>query len=157
MQTVKEAFQNPRNHEYPARSYLAEQINAASNSLFCVTRYDTYLFDDDPRDEDEYELAFAVCEQSWAEAAPFWTALGWDLTDDRGRELDCADEFKRQIIATVRELVPGARFCPTGDGVAAYDFDGQPIDVGARLGADLEDEARQFLAKRGKVIRPAET
>lgn len=140
----KEAFQNPRNHEYPQKSYLAEQLNTASNKLFCISEYDTFLDEDDPRDYGEYELNFAVCDMPAEQAQPLWHAMGWDLTGPDGRELDVADEFKRQIIACAKGLVDGAEFCPEGNGKPAYDYDGNRISGTETFEQSLKAELEQW-------------
>lgn len=145
---VKEAWQNPRNHEYPASSYLAEKIDNASNALFCVREYDTYLDEDDPRDQDKYEDQYQACELPYEVARPFWVALGWDLSGDDGKELNCADRFKRQIIAASGALVKGARFHPQGDGLAAYDHDGEYVGGAEQFEERLSGEAERWLMQR---------
>ena len=145
---VKEAWQIPRNHEYPESSYLAEQIDNVSNALFCICESDTDLYEDDPRDLDEYEDQYQACELPYEEARPFWTALGWDLSGDDGDELNCADAFKRQIIAASGRLVKGARFHPNGDGLAAYDYDGEYVGGAEQFAERLKGEAERWLMQR---------
>lgn len=143
----KEAFQNPLNHQHPDDMYLRELLYNTSNQLFCISENDTYLDDADPRDYDEYELNYDVCDLSAEEAQPFWAAIGWDLMGPDGRELDVADRFKRQIIATMRGLVEGAKFCPDGNGKPAYSIFGERISGTEAFEQGLQADLEQWRTK----------
>ncbi len=79
------------------------------------------------------------------EVEQFWTVLGWDITDGKGAELNCAFLFGRQIIAVEGRLVEGARFCSDGSGELA---DQDENDGNDRLSAALEAEVKAWIAGR---------
>lgn len=156
-QYAVELYQNPRNLEYPTSSYTQEKIDKISVGLFCITELDvgknTIPDPTDmgvPLEEDEIDDRYSACYYGWEEAKPFWEAIGWDISDSDGDEHYLANLFKFQIIATVRQLVPGARLCLDGKGIAAYSPWGGPKDELET--ANLKAEAEAFLRNRGKFL-----
>ena len=144
VQRAADLCRNPRNFEYLAAGFTMEEVADISIRLFSITAWDTELDVDDELEgmtPAEYEANFQVTRLPWPESQPFWEALGWDISDGNGGELICAHLFARQIIATMGELVEGAKFTPDGSGVhgAVSDED---------LETRLRDEADDFLKGR---------
>lgn len=156
-QTAVELYQNPRNLQYPQAGYTQEKIDKISVGLFCITESDVEehtipdpIDEGVPLEEDEIDDRYSACYYPWEDAKPFWEAIGWDLSDADGDEHYLAARFKFQIIATLRELVPGAKLCLDGNGVAAYSPWGGPKEE--VLEGDLEADAAAFLQNRGKFL-----
>lgn len=146
---VEEIFRNPRALNSDNQFDTMAAINEVSNSLFCVTDYDTGHELEWPEDRiEDWELAFDVCGQPWEQARIFWDAIGWDLTDGNGEEHPHAHYFTRQIVAAIRGLMPEAQFHPDGTGKPAFDAWGDPHDTDAGLEERLQDEVKRFFAKR---------
>ena len=139
---------NGRNFEYPTASYTREKIDAVSVRLFAIAERHTWTDPDDPEAQD-YENQFHSTRLTWPESEPFWTAIGWDISDGRGNELNCAYLFARQIIAVTGGLVDGAVLSLSGGAMAAYDDNGELIDADRRWCESLEEEAAQYLQSKG--------
>jgi hypothetical protein len=165
---ISELCLNPRNFEYPQSSYTNVAIHDASVGLFCISAWDTTSYDDDIEGDDaeteeeggEEDLdgeevhpedRYQVTVLPWPASKPFWEAIGWDISDGRGNELVSAHYFARQIIACVGGLVEGAEFHPNGDGTAAFDDDGQPINRDQAWVDTLETQAAEFLRRKGRL------
>lgn len=164
--TVIEIYRNPRNLEYPQAGYTGEKVYALSVGLFCITLEDVERFaimDTSPGEASDdqywpdpevdplyYDSRYSACYHDWESSKPFWEAIGWDLSDDDGEKHYLACLFENQIIATVRELVPGAQLHLDGTGRAAYNFDGERVDT---VEQSLERDATAFLNSRGKQLR----
>ena len=175
IQRASDLCRNPRLWDYPQRSYTQQEIDEISISLFSITAADTIFeigdyFDDDQFDDDQfedddevdedtsdpqtadsYEANFGAASAPWDDSTrTFWEAIGWDLSDGRGKELICAHLFARQIIAVEGKLVEGARFSADGSGREYFgDADGE--DGGDDVIAHrLQREVDAFLAKRSR-------
>lgn len=148
---IEEIFQHPHALSSERRIDTVQAIDDTSNSLFCVTEYDTWP-EDDWDDERLYahEAPYHVCDLPWGEARAFWEAIGWDISDGEGAEHPNVHYFARQIIAAVRGLMPEAKFCPAGDGKAAFDSWGDPLDSETTAEEKLKAEVARFFEKRGR-------
>lgn len=146
IQRANEICLNPRNFEYPSDRHYEQQFDLISVRLFGITRADT-LYDNvweeieddavcDGQDSEagpsreEWERNFSNVMTPYGQALPFWTAIGWDVSDGRGNELTCLHYFGCQIIAVAGELVDGA--------VLTLDGSGKPFDT------DPDDQARDW-------------
>jgi len=91
-----------------------ERIDAVSIGLFSLsyfdTDYDCFYWDDDedPPSEERWDGLLSNALKPYGETEAFWRALGWDITDGRGRELDCAHYFARQTIIAESGWIEGA-------------------------------------------------
>ena len=147
---VTELTRNPRLFEYPASSTTMNEIRGIVVSLFGVC--DFHLAwedepDDDPEEKAAWENHFKVTELPWSQSAPFWEAIGWDISDGSGGELISAHWFMRAIIAAEGCLDPDARFTPDGSGTwPLWDDDDGEHDQ--RLAETLEAEVNAFLRRR---------
>lgn len=135
---------------------LPERIDAVSLSLFGITEEDTE-FDGYPegectdeeweaaeKQEAEWDLHFHFLELDYADSAPLWAAMGWDVTDGHGNELMATEHFGAQIIATLKNLIPHAKFYPAGDGPNRRHLS----DVDATTEAEEWGEAMALAAKK---------
>jgi hypothetical protein len=138
------------------RTWTRNRIDAVSVSLFGlpygVTSYDWFDWEEDGEEqptEEQWEALLSNANRPYSETEQFWTALGWDITDGRGRELNCAHWFARQIIVCESGLVDGAVFTPDGTGKAPVYAGPEPTED--ELTERLEDEVRSFLMRRGRA------
>jgi hypothetical protein len=129
-----------------------ERIDAVSIGLFSLsyfdTDYDCFDWDDDedPPSEERWDGLLSNALKPYGETEAFWRALGWDITDGRGRELDCAHYFARQTIIAESGWIEGVQLTPDGSG-------SEPVSEGSELTEEelaerLEQEVRDFLLRR---------
>lgn len=148
----------------PENDDLEERIEALSKRHFGRTFAQTYyeyadpfwdLYDEsDPYDDDEddevsadrqfvydqmnaaadWDLHFAVLHEPFEAQLPLWAALGWDVTDGKGRPLTCFGRFGRQMLAHAKGL-PVTHVVEAS--VSAEDW-----------GSKLAQEAAQFGRRR---------
>jgi hypothetical protein len=101
-------------------------------------------------EEASHEEKFQAVTMPWPASKPLWDVLGWDISDGKGNELICAHLFCRQIIAVEGSLIPGAHFCPEGDGLPAFDDEGRPIDREKAWASSLAADAERFMREKGR-------
>lgn len=147
----------------PNIAETTQRIDDVSIGLFGVTLEDTICHDYDefPADDgeepftpEEYEKRFSATWAPWDQAKPFWEAIGWDLTDGKGKPLKCHWCFERQIIACSFELVEGARFTPDGSGrwqgAIAEELDERRLQAWTE---ELRRQVQSFLEKKRRAGR----
>jgi hypothetical protein len=136
------------------RSWTLGQIDRVSVSLFGlpygVTDYDCFEWsaEGEQPTRQQWEALLSNANRPLSETEPFWTALGWDVTDGEGRELDCAHWFARQIIICETGLIEGVEFTLDGTGSEAVEEQGEPSEE--ELAERLEAEVNAFLMRRGR-------
>lgn len=129
-----------------------EEIDRVSVGLFSLpywlTQYDHFIWDDvdDAPSEDEWETILWNAQRQYNDARQFWDALGWDLTDENGTELDCAHWFARQIILAESGWIEGVELTPDGSGSLDLQ-DNEPLSED-ELAERLASEAQAFLLRR---------
>jgi len=137
----------------PGLGRLMEAVDKVSIALFSIGIPETYWEldgDEDPEEEAEqaeYEAQFQNVMKPYRVTAPFWSALGWDITDGKGDELGSAIWFGRQIIALEGELVEGVKFHPYATGTLR-DEEVEEQDV-ERWGDELRRQAEEWMKGRG--------
>ena len=133
-----------------------DRLDEVSVSLFGITRFDTSCEDEEdwewegenPLTREEYLARFKATEVDWEQAAPYWEALGWDLTDENGKPLACAWCFERQIISTMFNLNEGANLTVDGSGTWVSDPSAESEERLEAWREQLEGEALAFNQKR---------
>lgn len=128
-----------------------EQINSVSISLFSLSYWGTayedfdWSEDENPPTEDQWDTVLWNAIRPYDKVRGFWEALGWDLTDETGRELDCAHFFAEQIIILESGWVEDVRLTPDGSG-ALQPYD-EPLGE-EELAERLQREAAAFLLRQ---------
>jgi hypothetical protein len=129
-------------------------INEVSESLFSLPYWLTDYYDydwseaDDPPMHAQWDTILANAERDFDEAREFWEALGWDLSDEKGRELNCAHWFARQIIILESSWIDDVVLTPDGSGRFIVQ-DNEPLDEDA-LAERLYREAEAFLLRQNR-------
>lgn len=122
---MKRINEHPNPNWAPENDGLQEEIDRISTQLFGITQRETLeltyedlgLTEDDPPHED-VELALGRFSQHFqfldgqaseddaleSAAQLVWGALGWEVTDKDGEELECLMEFERQIVCAAKGL-----------------------------------------------------
>jgi len=117
---------------------LERDIEAKSLELFGVIERDT-LYWSAPESVsrthtiEEWESHFEFLEYHFDEEDAFWAALGLDVADIDGEQLLCMDRFGRQLICSVKGLIPDAK---------PYFLTGEKSD--AQIKAEAESWARNL-------------
>ena len=136
------------------------EVNEASVRLFSITQGDTLVGEDDvfenhgideePLTAETYEANFRAAMLPWPDSQPFFEAIGWDISNGRGGELECAHFFARQIVALEGDLVEGVRFTPDGSGSWYCAEDDKILDslTEERMAANLEREIAAFYRRQ---------
>lgn len=108
--------------------------------------------DDDPDEKSKWEMNFKVTTLPYADAEPFWSAIGWDVSDGKGNELLSAHWFMRPIIAAIRELEDGGTFTPDGSGHwPVIEGDGAEEEIRlAQISGRLEADVAAFFRRQGR-------
>lgn len=131
-----------------------ERIDAVSVGLFSLsywcTGYDCFEWDpdEDRPTREQWDQLLSNAMKPYSDTHGFWEAAGWDITDGKGRELECAHYFAKQIIVAEFGNVEGVELTPDGSG-------SEPTYEGPELTEDelaerLESEVQAFLLRRGE-------
>jgi hypothetical protein len=129
-----------------------DEIDRVSISLFSLSDvdadYDDWDWEDDenPPSKAEWDSLLSNAMKPYSETRPLWQALGWDITDGKDRELDCAHYFAKQIMLVESGWIEGAQFTPDGSGTELVYDDSDPTEE--ELTERLEREAKAFLLRR---------
>ena len=142
----------PKHFDYYNIGDTMERIDVVSVSLFSVsydaTDYDGFEWSDveDAPSEAQWDGWLSNAMKPYSVTRPFWEALGWDITDGKGRELNCAHYFTKQIIIAESGWVEGVQLTPDGSGKEpAYEG---PELTEEELAQKLEREAQEFLLRQ---------
>lgn len=128
------------------------EIDRVSISFFCLSYndadYDDWDWEEDenPPSEAEWETRLSNSMKPYSDTQPFWEAIGWDITDGKGCELDCAHYFAKQIILAESGWLEGVEFTPNGSGSESV-FDDEELDE-EELAERLQEEVKAFLLRR---------
>lgn len=155
---IEELCWNPENLDPPRAIDTFSKIDVISARLFGIWETDTYLEElpENPSEaalaaHEEWEAHFSPCYYEYEdEVVTLWNALGWDLSNENGEELFCAEHFSRQIIAAIKGLLPEAVFFSTGNGTRPEHLksaDNHDIEQ-----FDLEEKLKRDAAKFGIII-----
>lgn len=91
---------------------LERALEAKSLELFGITQRDTEHWvrpnDAAAVSYQEWERHFEFIEYAFEEEDSFWEAFGIDVTDEKGDQLACMEEFGRQLVCALKRLHPEA-------------------------------------------------
>jgi hypothetical protein len=131
-----------------------DEIDRVSISLFCLSYYETgydlydWEGDVDPPSRDQWETWLWNSMRPYSESQPFWEALGWDITDGKGQELDCAHYFTKQIIIAESGWIEGIGLTLDGSGKEPVHANAAEELSEEELTERLEREVQAFLLRR---------
>lgn len=118
--------------EYPERFWeLYDENDPYDDDDDAVISDDRQWLYDQMNAAGDWALHFEVLDLPFAQQIPLWTALGWDVTNEKGERPKCMEHFERALLAHAK-------------GLPLQGDDAIPEPDAENWGAKLAAEAKKF-------------